>query len=565
MQQPPRRPPQSRPQKRPPPRRAVYHHARKRARRVRVPQAQRSYPAQQRAQGPRPPHAPPARRKASRWNSTTLLTLGLGATVVVVGLCLCMGLAAIGLWSTSGEIMPGVSAAGVDLGGMSEAEAAAALDGAWQNGGILLRDGARAWRVSPAELGVRIDARATAANAAAWGRSDGGPVAWLGSLAAEKHLDPVLAVDLSTASSYLQARRAVFELEPVNAGVRLINGQAVASPAENGRALDIPTTLERLRTHAARELADGALDLVMIDTRPAILDASPLVAQANALLASPFTVEGYDPIRDEWHQWSAPPEVWAGWIQADAAADGAGGLRLSLHPAGPRAFLEANARFADERYIALDDAVGAMRAALAQNQTSATIRVWHGETTYTVRAGQTLSAIAEEVGIPYPYIQAANRDKNTNAMLIGEVLKIPSRDILVPLDPVPHKRIIVSRSQQHLWAYENGQVVFDWVISTGIASSPTALGVFQVQQHELNAYAAQWNLYMPHFMGFYHPGPNMDLWNGFHGFPTRGGGYLLWTGDLGHPVTYGCVLLSLENAETLYNWAEEGVVVEIRG
>jgi lipoprotein-anchoring transpeptidase ErfK/SrfK len=69
---------------------------------------------------------------------------------------------------------------------------------------------------------------------------------------------------------------------------------------------------------------------------------------------------------------------------------------------------------------------------------------------------------------------------------------------------------------------------------------------------------------MPNFMGFYHPGPNMDLWNGFHGFPTRGGGYLLWSDDLGHPVTYGCVLLSLENAETLYNWAEEGVVVEVR-
>jgi lipoprotein-anchoring transpeptidase ErfK/SrfK len=56
----------------------------------------------------------------------------------------------------------------------------------------------------------------------------------------------------------------------------------------------------------------------------------------------------------------------------------------------------------------------------------------------------------------------------------------------------------------------------------------------------------------------------MELMNGFHGFPTRGGGYLLWTGDLGHPVTYGCVLLSLENAEALFNWAEDGVVVEVR-
>jgi lipoprotein-anchoring transpeptidase ErfK/SrfK len=29
-------------------------------------------------------------------------------------------------------------------------------------------------------------------------------------------------------------------------------------------------------------------------------------------------------------------------------------------------------------------------------------------------------------------------------------------------------------------------------------------------------------------------------------------------------VTYGCILLSNENAEALYNWAQEGVVVEIQ-
>ena len=34
-------------------------------------------------------------------------------------------------------------------------------------------------------------------------------------------------------------------------------------------------------------------------------------------------------------------------------------------------------------------------------------------------------------------------------------------------------------------------------------------------------------------------------------------------GDLGRPVTYGCILLSSENAQTLYNWAEAGVVVEV--
>ena len=55
-----------------------------------------------------------------------------------------------------------------------------------------------------------------------------------------------------------------------------------------------------------------------------------------------------------------------------------------------------------------------------------------------------------------------------------------------------------------------------------------------------------------------------DFMNGFHGFPTRGGATLLWTGNLGQPVTYGCILISTDNAIALYGWAQDGVVVEIR-
>jgi LysM repeat protein len=344
----------------------------------------------------------------------------------------------------------------------------------------------------------------------------------------------------------------------------LVNGQVVASDAAEGRELDIVSTVERMRADAAGELADGALDLDMFTTYPAITDATPLVAQANALLSSPFIVSAYDPIRDEWHQWSAPPERWSTWLAAESAPGDSTGLTLTLDTAGPTAFLQTNSGFGDERYINIEETLADMQEALARGQTDVTIRVWHDSTVYTVQTGQTLASIAEDIGMPYPYIQAVNPGINTDALGIGQTLTIPSKDILVPLPPIPNKRIVINRGQQHLWAYENGQVMFDWVISTGLPSSPTALGVFQVQTHELNAYADQWNLYMPHFMGFYHPGPNMDLMNGFHGFPTRGGGYLLWSGDLGHPVTYGCVLLSLENAEALYNWAEDGVVVEVR-
>src|SRR5690606_36460480 len=119
-------------------------------------------------------------------------------------------------------------------------------------------------------------------------------------------------------------------------------------------------------------------------------------------------------------------------------------------------------------------------------------------------------------------------------------------DELLPLPVVRHKRIIVSISQQRMWAYENQSLRWEWPVSTGINSSPTSPGIFQIQSHESNAYAGNWDLWMPNFMGIYRPVPDVDFMNGFHGFPTRGGSTLLCTDDLGHPVTYGCILLSTE-------------------
>ena len=520
-----------------------------------------TYAVPRRPSGQRAPNRQPL---FLRYSPSTLLIFGASAVLVLFGACLILMMLVFGLMYGSGRVLPGVHAAGVNLGNMDEGEAAARLTEAWARQGIVLRDGDRVWAVSAEEIGITLDAAATARAAQAWGRTHGGISGAIESIFGGIEIRPVLSVDLDRFTSYLQEARTFVDVPAVNAGVALVNGRAAATPARAGRQLDLNAMLTRMSHDAAGELADGVLDLALIPARPAVVDSSPLVEQANALLSSSFRAEGYDPVRDEWHHWTAPPEVWAGWLTAAPDDSSPTGLALTLNREGPAAFLQANAQFADERYIEIEDAVTAMQAALARSETRAVMRVRHHTTTYTVRAGQTLSAIAEEVGIPYPYIQAENPGINIDALSAGQQLTLPSFDILLPLEPVPHKRIVISRGQQHLWAYENGQVVFDWVISTGLPSSPTAPGVFQVQSHELNAYAQQWNLYMPHFMGFYHPGPNMDLMNGFHGFPTRGGGYLLWTGDLGHPVTYGCVLLSLENAERLYNWAEEGVVVEVR-
>jgi lipoprotein-anchoring transpeptidase ErfK/SrfK len=149
--------------------------------------------------------------------------------------------------------------------------------------------------------------------------------------------------------------------------------------------------------------------------------------------------------------------------------------------------------------------------------------------------------------------------------VVGQEIKLPSPDVLLPLPPVPGKRVVVDLGDQEAVAYDDGLERWRWPVSTGMASSPTSPGVFQVQSHAEEAYASNWDLTMPKFVGIYRPIPTAPFMNGFHGFPTRGrsGSQVLWTGDLGHPVTYGCILLDTAASEALYSWAEPGTIVEV--
>jgi hypothetical protein len=78
----------------------------------------------------------------------------------------------------------------------------------------------------------------------------------------------------------------------------------------------------------------------------------------------------------------------------------------------------------------------------------------------------------------------------------------------------------------------------------------------------LSAYASLWDLTMPNFIGIYEAWPG--FFNGIHGLPTLSSGQRLWSDVLGRPASYGCIILDLAAAEWLYNWADPGVVVEIR-
>jgi len=501
---------------------------------------------------PQPYPARPAPRPALTPATIALLGIGAALLMLLMG-ALAMGAGVLFLIG-SNRILPGVSVAGVPLGGQTADQAAGTLATTWSM--VTIRDGDRVWSLPPDVLGLRLDADASARAALAYGRGQGSALV---GILGRPVVAPVIHVDPAKLIEALSELAGTVDLPARNATLRMEGGELLPVAAVPGRLLDVNMTLARL-ADPGTELADGALDLAMSEVAPTVTDATPLLEKTRVLLASPLTVNAYNPVTNQTIVWQAPPEVWGGWLTTENAPDG---VHLALESAGLAAFLQAQAAtLPDGQSIKVAEAIAAVQRTVSAGSVNAQIRVYNPPTQYTVRYGDTLGAIAWRVGIQMFLIQRANPSKNLESLVPGEVITIPSKDDLLPLPVIPNKRIVVSIARQRMWVYEGGNVRWEWAASTGIPDSPTQPGVFQVTSHDGTAYAGNWNLYMPYFMSIYEAVPGFS--NGIHGFPSRGGTQVLWENALGRRVTYGCILISTTNARTLYAWAEDGVVVEVQ-
>lgn len=161
---------------------------------------------------------------------------------------------------------------------------------------------------------------------------------------------------------------------------------------------------------------------------------------------------------------------------------------------------------------------------------------------------------------------ALSPEDEAMAALLAETkrLLVPTPTPALPRLPAPAatggKRIEVNLSQQRMYVWQGDTLLYTWVCSSGEPGRNTAMGQFQVLNKIPEAWASTWSLRMPYWLGIYQAGP---LQNGIHALPILPNGQILWAGYLGAPVSYGCIILSTENARTLYNWAEIGTPVWI--
>jgi len=177
--------------------------------------------------------------------------------------------------------------------------------------------------------------------------------------------------------------------------------------------------------------------------------------------------------------------------------------------------------------------------------------------TYTVRRGDTLSAIARRYGVSMWALAQANSIRNPSFIYVGQVLRIPGGGSPVPPSPSPSpaptggRWIDVNLSAQRVTAYQGNTPVRSTLASTGLSRTPTPTGRYRIYVKYVSTLMSGPGYYLPNVpytMYFY------------RGYSLHG---TYWHSNFGHPMSHGCVNLPTPEARWFFNWASVGTLVNI--
>jgi lipoprotein-anchoring transpeptidase ErfK/SrfK len=506
-----------------------------------------------------------ADRGKNRWRLAALAPVVVACVLVAMHTAITLG--AFSYYRYMDLIFPWVEVGGVDLSGKTLGQAQAEIERVWNlERQIVVVDGtdpAKSWLVVPGEFGLTVDAQASAAQAYAVGREKGfwgGLNEMLDALDHGRSFVPVVAFDRARARLAFVRWSGLVDEPAVEATFEIVRGDVIHSVGRAGSVLDVDGSLALLASDPKAVMVEyGFIPLLMVPQSPAVEDYAALVEKVEALLGAGPALTAYDPVTDERFDWRPGREEIASWllIHTGEASEG-----VDVSTAAIEAFVEGlDASLGAQRTFDHQAAQVALMQGL-EGEGGGSIRIRYRPRTHLVRPVDTLVSIGFETGMPYWRILEDNPDVARRGLVVGETIQIPPKDALLELPIVEDKRIVISIHEQRMWVYQQDELLWEHVVSTGIPNSPTLPGIFQIQTHELNAYASIWDLYMPHFMGIYKATP--DLMNGIHGLPLLSSGVRLWADVLGQPASFGCIILELDAASQLYHWAEQGVVVEIQ-
>ena len=175
--------------------------------------------------------------------------------------------------------------------------------------------------------------------------------------------------------------------------------------------------------------------------------------------------------------------------------------------------------------------------------------------TYTVRRGDTLSAIALRYGVSMWVLAQVNGIRNSSFIYVGQVLRIPSGGSSAPSTPVSAptsgRWIDVNLSAQRLTAYQGNTPVRSTLVSTGLPGTLTPTGQYRIYVKYVSTLMTGPGYYLPNvpYTMYFYRG------YGIHG--------TYWHNNFGRPMSHGCINLPTPQAQWLYSWAPVGTLVKI--
>jgi vancomycin resistance protein YoaR len=249
-----------------------------------------------------------------------ILTVALLTAVMVVGWVLGPGM--------EQRLVPGVWIWNAPLGGMALSDAATHLEASLplhQPNIVVVGPEGQRWTLSPADLGMTVDAQATLARAYAVGHETKGSRMFSERL--EIMLDgvmlpPVLAWNEQQTMQVLQSIADELARSPQDARVLLEGTDLRLEPGVEGRQMDISATLQVLLSHLyALESVEIVPPLVKVT--PQITDdkAEQALGTARSILTEPLTLLVSNPREGDPGPWTMTPDVMAEMLSVHIGED----------------------------------------------------------------------------------------------------------------------------------------------------------------------------------------------------------------------------------------------------
>jgi vancomycin resistance protein YoaR len=249
--------------------------------------------------------------------------LGIGLFIVTAGLVIA-GFEVIYL----GRIYPGVSVAGIDVGGLSPQAAALKVVANLnypQDGRIVMQDKDQNWLITPAEMGLVIDPDQSARNAYQIGRSGNlveNLAVQLRASSAGRSVPASFIFDQRSGYDVIASLAAKIDKPVIEASIGLQGTEVVVNSGQTGRTVDIPASLAKVNAQI-QSLQDGVIPLVITETAPVIIDAQTQADLARRILSQPLTLSmpGDQPDKDKIGPWTFDPPTLAAMLIFERVQD----------------------------------------------------------------------------------------------------------------------------------------------------------------------------------------------------------------------------------------------------